>query len=194
MSSGDPQRVDRIAQLVADVEMQAWNGDLGGFSKTVTKCLAPPNVIHDVAADGRFWSGLEKLLTETSGANDYTVVLALAEVGRLAGALKSMSKRLRPLAFDLLTDHTTLDFGVGDADQVTFAAKGWKCSGRPVDLAVASRTIVMADAPKPVVPWLELALEVGDFSSVLEGIAAALTEFPLPETGGSPVAQDAALE
>ena len=182
MNSGDPQRVDRIAQLVVDVEMQARNGDFGGFSKTVTKCLAPPNVIHDVAADSRFWRGLEELLTKTSGANDYTVVLALAEVGRLAGALKSMSKRLRPLAFDLLASHTALDFGVGDADQVTFAAKGWKCSGRPVDLAVASRTVVMADAPKPVAPWLELALEVGDFSSVLEGIAAALTEFPLSET------------
>ena len=182
MSSGDPQRMDRIPRLIDDVEMQATNSDFGGFSKTVTKCLAPPNVIHEVADDDRFWHGLEKLVTETSGANDYAVVFALAEVGRLAGALKSMSKRLQPLAFDLLTRHTASHFGVGDADQITFAAKGWKCSGRPADLTVATRTVAMADAPKPVVPWLELALDVGNVSSVLTSIATALTDFPVSET------------
>lgn len=192
MTAGDLQRMNRIAELVADVEMQAKNGDFGGFSNTVTKCLAPPNVIHDIVADARFWHGLEKLC-EVSPTNDHAVVFALAELGRLAAALKSMSERLSPLAASLLTRHTPPHFSIGDADRTTFAAKGWKCSGRPLDLAVAARTVAMADAPKPLVPWLELALDANDASAVIEGIASALADTPASEPE-SPKSRSARLQ
>lgn len=192
MTAGDPHRMDHIARLVAEVEMHAKNSDFGGFSNTVTKCLAPPNVIHDVALDARFWRGIEKLLSEVSHTDDHAVAFALAELGRLAAALKSMAERLGPMAADFLTRHTVRHFSVGDADQTTFAAKGWRCSGRSVDLAVAARTVVMADAPKPLVPWLELALDASDSSAVIEDIASALAD--LPSESESPKSRSARLQ
>lgn len=167
---------DRAAELLDDISRQSANGDLGGFSKTITKALAPPKAIHAVAASTLFWQHLTALLHAASTDNDQAVALALAEIGRLSGALKPEKNRLGGLASDLLRRRTPSHFCHGDTDATTFAAKGWACSDRPVDLPVAARTVVMADAPKPLIPWLELALSAGKVSSVIEHVADALVE------------------
>ena len=167
---------DLVNELLADVERQAGAGDLGGFSGTITKCLAPPKALHEVAAAPAFWRNTEALMAGVRAENEQAVTLALGELGRLSASLKSHADRLRPLAANLLRRGVPSHFCHGDADLTTFAAKGWVCSGQPVDLAVAVRTVAMADAPKPLVPWLELALSAGDVSTVLDGIASCLRE------------------
>lgn len=174
-SEAKEQEVDRAAALLDDISRQSANGDLGGFSKTITRALAPPKAIHAVAASGLFWQHLAALL-DASTENDQAVALALAELGRLSGALKPKTDQLGRLASDLLRRRTPSHFCYGDTDATAFAAKGWACSDRPVDLPVATRTAVMADAPKPLVPWLELALSTNEVSSVIEHIADALVE------------------
>ena len=181
MASRHPQQSGRASQLLADIEVQSRNRDFGGFGNTVTKCLAPPNVIHEVAAAPEFWHSAEELVSTVSADNDHAIAFALAEVGRLMASLKSKSDLLRPMAADLLTKRTPPHFCFGDADQTTFAARGWAGSRRPVDLAVATRTVAMADAPKPLVPWLELALSAGDVSNVIEHIASVLVELSVSD-------------
>ena len=176
MASRHPQQPGRASQLLADIEVQSRNRDFGGFSNTITQCLSPPNVIHEVAAAPEFWYSAEELVTTVSADNDHAIAFALAEVGRLMASLKSKSNLLRPMAAALLTKRTPPHFCFGDADQTAFAARGWAGSGRPVDLAVATRTVATADAPKPLVPWLELALSAGDVSDVIEHIASVLVE------------------
>ena len=175
-SEAKKQEADRAAELLDDISRQSANGDLGGFSKTITKALAPPKAIHAVVASELFWQHLTALLHATSTDNDQAVALALAEIGRLSGALKSQTDRLGRLASDLLRRRTPSHFCHGDTDAAAFAAKGWACSDHPVDLPVATRTAVMADAPKPLIPWLELALSANEVSSVIEHIADALVE------------------
>ena len=180
--AGAPQeQADRTLRLLADIEVQSKNGDLGGFSRTITKCLAPPKVLHEVVVAPSFWFHAKALLGRVSPHNDPAIALALAEIGRLQAALKSKADHLRPMAADLLAKRTPPHFCYGDSDQATFAAKGWACSGRPVDLGVAARTVVMADAPKPLVPWLELALSAGDVSTVIEHITSALVDLGASE-------------
>ena len=181
MAAETAKKTDHAAALLEEIGRQSANKDIGGFSKTITKCLAPPKAIHEVAASGVFWQSLKTLLESVSPANDHAVALALAEVGRLSAALKSKADCLGDLASGLLRSSTPSHFCHGDADATTFAAKGWACSGRAVDLAVAARTVVFADAPKPLMPWLELALSAGEPSVVIEHIATALVEHSASE-------------
>lgn len=171
-----PNHSDRTAEHLADIEQKAQAGDLGGFGAAITRCLAPPKVIHEVAATPAFWQSVESLLGRIPADNDHSIALALAELGRLHASLKSKTEQLQPLAARVLEKRVPAHFSHGDADVATFAAKGWACSGRPADVAVAVRTAVMAEAPKPLVPWLELALSAGNVSAVLEGIASCLRE------------------
>lgn len=171
-----------MSELLDDIARQSANGDLGGFSNTITKALAPPKAIHAVAASGSFWQHLTALLDNVPTHNDQAVAFALAEIGRLSGALKRKTDRLGTLASDLLKRRTPPHFCHGDADATTFSAKGWACSGHPVDVAIATRTAVMADAPKPLIPWLELALSAGEPSSVIEHLASALDEHSASES------------
>ena len=166
---------DRAAELLADIATQAKAGDLGGFSNTITKCLAPPKVLHEVAAAPTFWNSAEALFRGVKD-NDHAVTLALAEMGRLRASLKSKSALLRPMAAELLARRVPRHFCHGDADLTAFAAKGWECSALPVDLAVAVRTVVLAEAPKPLAPWLELALAGDDVAAVIKSIAECLRE------------------
>ena len=181
MASETTQKADRAAELLDDIERQSKNGDFGGFSQTITKCLAPPKAIHDVAASSVFWRCLQSLVASVPTDSDPAVAFALAEIGRLSAALKSKSDSLGEMASDLLRKRTPSHFCYGDADATTFAAKGWACSNRAVDLEVATRTAVIADAPKPLVPWLQLALLAGKASSVIEHIASALVEHSASE-------------
>ena len=171
-----PKDPDRTAERLADIERKAQAGDLGGFSAAITRCLAPPKVIHEVTATPAFWESLETLLGGIPADNDHAIALALAELGRLHASLKSKAEQLQPLAAGLLERRVPFHFSHGDTDVATFAAKGWACSGRPADVEVAVRTAVMAEAPKPLVPWFELALSTGDVSTVLDGIASCLRE------------------
>ena len=172
---------NRVSGLLDDIARQSANGDLGGFSSTITKALAPPKAIHAVANSESFWEHLKALLDNVPTENDQAVAFALAEIGRLSGALKPKMDRLGELASDLLERRTPPHFCHGDADATTFAAKGWACSGRSVDMAIATRTAVMADAPKPLDPWLQLALTAGEPSSVIEHLASALVEHSASE-------------
>ena len=181
MASEPINKVNNASALLGDIERQSANGDFGGFTKSITKCLAPPKAIHEVAAEARFWQCLKSLLNGIPADNDQAVAAGLAEIGRLSAALKSKGDCLSPLAFHLLERCMPSHFCYGDADATTFAAKGWACSGRAVDLSVATRTVVAADAPKPLIPWLELALSAGEPSSVIEHIAAALAEHSASE-------------
>ena len=181
MASETTQKADRAAELLDDIERQSANGDFGGFSKTITKCLVPPKAIHEVPASGVFWQCLQTLLRNVSTDSDHATAFALAEIGRLSATLKSKSDRLGEMASDLLTTRTPSHFCYGDADATTFAAKGWACSGHAVDLSVATRTAVIADAPKPLLPWLELAVSAGNASTVIEHIATALVEHSASE-------------
>lgn len=176
MASEPKQKADNVTLLLDDIKQQSENGDLGGFGKTITKCLAPPKAIHEIAESAVFWQCLKSLLENVSADSDHTVALALAEIGRLSAALKSKSDRLGPLASDLLKRRTPSHFSHGDADVTTFAAKGWVCSGHSVDLSVATCTAVHADAPKPLVSWLELAFSAGETSAVIEQLAGALVQ------------------
>lgn len=181
MASETTQKADRASDLLDDIERQSANGDFGGFSKTITKCLAPPKAIHEVAASGVFWQSLKTLLDSVSTDSEPAVAFALAEVGRLSAALKSKADSLGAMASDLLEKRTPSHFCYGDTDATTFAAKGWACSGRDVDLSIATRTAVMADGPKPLIPWLELALSAGEASTVIEHITCALVEHSAAE-------------
>lgn len=176
MASEPKQKADKVSLLLDDIKQQSENGDLGGFGKTITKCLAPPKAIHEIAESEVFWQCLKSLLENVSADSDHTVALALAEIGRLSAALKSKRDRLGRLASDLLKRRTPSHFSHGDVDVATFAAKGWACSGHAVDLSIAARTVVHADAPKPLVPWLELAFSADEASAVIEQLAIALVQ------------------
>ena len=184
MAAAPPKKQERAVELLADIATRAKAGDLGGFASTITKCLAPPKVLHEVAAAPTFWSSVEALFG-TVKDNDHAVTLALAEIGRLQASLKSKSEHLRPMAAALLARRVPEHFCHGDVDQTAFAAKGWGCSELPVELKAAVRTVVLAEAPKPLVPWLDLALAAGDVAAVVKGIAdclrdAAGTDGPQP--------------
>ena len=171
-----PHLIEKASRLIADVELQSRNRDLGGFQATITKCLAPPKVIHEVVSMPTFWPSVKTLFKSLPTDNDAATSLAIAEIGRLHSTLKSRAGPLPPLASYLLERGTPSHFCFGDADQAAFAAKGWACSGRPIDVAVAARTIVKAEAPKPVSQWLELVVSEADVSTVIEHITAELIE------------------
>lgn len=184
MAAEPSKHPDRTSELLADIAAQAKAGDLGGFSSTITKCLALPKVIHEVAAAPTFWKSAEALFGGVKD-NDHAVTLALGEIGRLQASLRSKSDRLRPIAAELLAKKVPRHFCHGDADLAAFAARGWSCSAVPVELDVAVRTVVMVDAPKPLAPWLELALSAGDVAAVVKNVSerlreAASTDAPQP--------------
>ena len=181
MASATTQKTDRIQELLADIERQSANGDFGGFSKTISKCLAPPNAIREVSASGKFWHCLKTLIGRVPTDSDQAVAFALAEIGRLSAALKGETDSLGTMASGLLERRTPSHFCHGDADATKNAARGWRCSGHAVDLSVAIRTAVFAETPKALVPWLELALSASDASTVIEHIASALVEHSATE-------------
>ncbi len=169
------EKAETVAHLLDDIARQSSAGDLGGFRNTITKCLVPPRRIDDVADDQSFWVQAERLFGGLPD-NDATVAFALAEIGRLQATLNAkIRQRLQPLAKTLLAKRTPLHFCFGDSDQAAFAAKGWACSGHPVDVTVAARTIVLAEGPKPIMPWIDLTMAAG-VSSLLEHITAALAD------------------
>ena len=162
--------------LIERIQSVAANHDLGGFANAITECHAK-KVIREVAALPAFWPSVRTMVEGIDPQQDEAVLLGLAEVGRLS-TLKAKGSPLPLIANDLLERRTPPSFCLGrDGDKRYYAALGWRCSGRPVDVEVAARTAVLEEkAERARREWLLLLFAANGVTDGIDQLTGALDE------------------
>ena len=136
---------DKVTPLLREMAIESKNGDLGGFSNTVTRALEL-RLIHELAEHAVFWQTVNRLIGTVRVEQDEAMLISLAELGRLSASLKAKAKPVAAISSSLLQKRMPAHFSFGDGDQRHYAAIAWERSGHVIAPEVAARTAVLEEA------------------------------------------------
>ena len=162
-----------VESLLREIDLESNNGDLGGFSKTITKALTL-RVIHELAEGPSFWESVDRLVGTIRVEHDSAILMSLAELGRLSVSLKAKAKPVVRISSSLLQRRTPAHFSFGDGDQRYYAAIAWERSGHALLPEVAARTAVLEDtSDKARRTWLRLLIRECGVCGALRRLTSA---------------------
>ncbi len=175
--------------ILSELHVASKNRDLGGFSSTITKAMAS-RTIHALADNVAFWQSIEQLPAWVKFDDDLSLLLALAELGRVAATLRAKGKPVGATALKLLNRRVPPHFSIGDGDQRYYAAVACEHAKFPVDAAAAARTAVLEDASdRARRAWLRLLLQQRNADEAIAHLTVALRDMlwlHLPSSNRSP--------